>query len=246
MEDRANPFLTTPTAIILGAFVISVAILVHGGIIKVGRPQTAPAQQAAQQPAQPQPQGQKSEADIINNLKSQAKSLGLDQNKFDQCLDSGGKASLVQKDLNDGTKAGVNGTPAFFINGRLISGAVPFQQFKTILDEEINGSAASTIERVTVGKGDLPPSGNENAKVTLIEFSDYQCPFCERHFTQTEGQIKTEYIDTGKINFYYRDFPLSQIHPGAQKAAEAARCAGDQGKYWQYHDLVFRNQQNIF
>lgn len=248
MEDRVNPFLTTPVAIMLGAFVISVAILVHGGVIKVGRPTTQPAQPAAQQPAQaqPQPQGQKTEADIIKNLKSQASSLGLDQGKFDKCLDSGEKAPLVQADLDDGSKAGVNGTPAFFINGRLLAGAVPFPQFKTILDEEVNGTAAANTQRVTVEKGDLPISGNENAKVTLIEFSDYQCPFCARFFTQTEGQLKSEYIDTGKVKFYYRDFPLPQIHPGAQKAAEAARCAGDQNKYWQYHDSLFQNQQTIF
>lgn len=248
MTDKVNPFLTTPVAILLSAFVISIAILIHGGVIKVGRPTTTPPQPAAQQPAQaqPQPQGQKTEADIVKNLKSQASSLGLDQAKFDKCLDSGEKATLVQKDLSDGTTAGVNGTPAFFINGRLIAGAVPFQQFKTILDEEINGTAAASTQRVTVDKGDLPVSGNQNAKVSLIEFSDYQCPFCGRFFTQTEGQLKKEYIDTGKVKFYYRDFPLSQIHPGAQKAAEAARCAGDQDKYWKYHDLVFTNQQSIF
>lgn len=249
MESKTNPFLTTPIAILLGAFVISISILIHGGIIKIGRPVADIGKQAptVQQPSQPsQPQVAKIESDIINNLKAQAQSLGLDQNKFDKCLDSAEKVSAVQKDLSDGTQAGVNGTPAFFINGRLISGAVPFEQIKTVIDEELNGTAAPTVQRTTVDTGDLPVSGSQNAKVSLIEFSDYQCPFCERHFTQTEGQLKSQYIDTGKVKFYYRDFPLSQIHPGAQKAAEAARCADDQGKYWEYHDLLFQNQQSIF
>lgn len=243
--DRPNSFLTTPVAVLLGSFVIAVAILMHGGVIKLGKAPAATAPTAA--PTQPtEPQAPKTAQQIIDNLKGLAGQLSLDQEKFNSCLDSGSKASPVQTDLDDGTKAGVNGTPAFFINGRLISGAVPFEQFKTLIDEEISGSAPATTQRVTVANGDLPVLGKESAKVTLIEFSDYQCPFCERHFSQTEPQLTSEYIDKGLVKFYYRDFPLSQIHPGAQKAAEAARCAGDQNKYWEYHDLVFQNQTNIF
>lgn len=250
MKSSLNPLYSTSTAILLGALVVAVSVLMHGGIIKLGKGVSAPSTPGAQQAAQPPPAGgqpqAKTEAQITQKLKEYAGKASLNQNKFDSCLDSGEKASAVSKDLADGTTAGVNGTPAFFINGRLISGAVPFDQFKTIIDEELQGSAASTVTRQTVDAGNLPPLGKESAKITLIEFSDYECPFCERHFTQTEPQIQKEYIDTGKVKFYYRDFPLSQIHPGAQKAAEAARCAGDQNKYWQYHDLVFSNRQDIF
>ncbi|HBQ50496.1 hypothetical protein A3B42_01365 [Candidatus Daviesbacteria bacterium RIFCSPLOWO2_01_FULL_38_10] len=245
MGKNFNPFYSTPMAILIGALIVAVAILTSGGIIKFGKPvKTTPAASSAPA-AQPQ-QAAKTESDIVNNLKNLAGQLNLDQGKFDSCLDSGEKALLVKKDLDDGSTAGVNGTPAFFVNGRLLSGAQPFSAFKQVIDEEISGSAASTITRQTVAVGDLSVQGQTGAKVTIIEFSDYQCPFCERHFSQTEGQLKTEYIDTGKVKFYYRDYPLSQIHPGAQKAAEAARCAGDQNKYWQYHDLIFQNQQNIF
>lgn len=245
MNDKPHAFLTTPLAILLGSLVIAVSILIHGGVIKIGS-MKAGGVPAAPAPAQPAAPLAKSEVEIVNGLKEQAKNLGLDSNKFNSCLDSGDKASLVSKDLSDGSKAGVNGTPAFFVNGRLISGAVPFEQFKPIIDEELNGSAAATVTREKVDVGDLPVMGKESAKVTVIEFSDYQCPFCSRFYSQTEGQIKKEYIDKGLVKFYYRDFPLSQIHPGAQKAAEAARCAGDQNKYWEYHDLLFQNQQTIF
>lgn len=244
MQNSLNPLKSTPAAVLLGAVIIAVSVLVHGGIIKLGKPISAPAAPSAAQPAQPQ--AAKTEADIVKNLKSAAQKLSLDSGKFNSCLESGSKALLVKADLDDGSKAGVNGTPAFFVNGRLISGAVPFEQFKTVIEEELNGTAAATVQRVTVGNGDLPALGQTSAKVTLIEFSDYQCPFCERHFSQTEGQLKKDYIDTGKVKFYYRDFPLSQIHPGAQKSAEAARCAGDQNKYWEYHDSLFQNQQSIF
>jgi len=88
---------------------------------------------------------------------------------------------------------------------------------------------------------DDPFIGEEDAPVTVIEFTDYQCPFCGRHFTQTFGQIKSTYIDTGKVKYVTRDYPLS-FHPFAQKAAEATECAEDQGKFWEMHDKLFANQ----
>ena len=87
--------------------------------------------------------------------------------------------------------------------------------------------------------------GKKDAPVTVIEFSDYQCPFCKRFFETTLPTLKAEYIETGKVRYVFRDFPLDQIHPQARKAAEAAHCAGDQGKYWEMHDLLFQNQQTL-
>ena len=80
--------------------------------------------------------------------------------------------------------------------------------------------------------------GDENAPVTIIEWSDYECPFCARFYSETETLIDEQYVKTGKVKFVYRDFPLG-FHANAQKAAEAAECAGEQGKYWEMHDLIF-------
>lgn len=91
------------------------------------------------------------------------------------------------------------------------------------------------------GVGSLPVKGDEDAPVTIIEFSEYQCPFCGRYVTETFSQIDKEYIQTGKVKYYFRDYPLS-FHQYAQKASEAARCANEQGKFWEYHDQVFENQ----
>jgi len=95
---------------------------------------------------------------------------------------------------------------------------------------------------VDVSAGHLPVLGNKDAKVTLVEFSDFQCPFCKSMFDESLPQIKKDYIDTGKVKLAYRHFPLTSIHPNAQKAAEASECANDQGKFWQYHDELFKNQ----
>lgn len=102
----------------------------------------------------------------------------------------------------------------------------------------------NTDSRVEVSEDDDPYLGNENAKVTVIEFSDYQCPFCRRYWTESYPQLKEEYIDTGKIKYVFRDFPLN-FHPGAPLAAVAANCVreqkGNEG-YFEFHDIVFEEQ----
>ncbi|MDP3763618.1 MAG: DsbA family protein [bacterium] len=95
---------------------------------------------------------------------------------------------------------------------------------------------------VNVSADDDAYLGNKNAPVTLIEFSDFQCPFCRKFYRETLPQIKKEYIDTGKARLVYRDFPLS-FHPGATPAAEGTECAREQGKFWEMHDVIFDEQE---
>lgn len=97
---------------------------------------------------------------------------------------------------------------------------------------------------VDVSTGELPILGEKDAPVTIVEFSDFQCPFCKSLFEEALPQIKSEYIETGKAKLAYRHFPLNDIHPNAQKAAEAAECANDQEKFWDYHDQLFTNQDD--
>lgn len=86
-----------------------------------------------------------------------------------------------------------------------------------------------------------PTKGNAAAKITLVEVSDYHCPFCRRQVLQTMPQLLAEYVNTGKVQYVFVDYPIAQLHPDAFKSHEAAACAGDQGKYWQMHDLLFTN-----
>lgn len=90
-----------------------------------------------------------------------------------------------------------------------------------------------------------PTKGDKNAKLTLVEFSEYQCPFCGRHVRDTFPNIDKEYIQTGKVKYVFRDLPLESIHKNAFKAAEAAHCAGEQKKYWEMHDRLFANQNAL-
>jgi protein-disulfide isomerase len=96
--------------------------------------------------------------------------------------------------------------------------------------------------RVEVAVDPARVRGNPKAKVMIVEFSDFQCPYCG----QVEGTLKSvlaKHQDTVALAF--RDYPLSQIHPLAQGAAEASRCAGEQGKFWEYHDLLFGDQAGL-
>lgn len=181
------------------------------------------------------------------------------------CLESGENADLVQAGVAEAQSLGLNGTPSFFINGFPVSGAQPYALFEYAiglaqegtlaqayeLTEPSSGTADATVTKqeaqpVTVPFNDEPAKGQPNAPITIIEYSDYQCPFCLRHFQQTMPQLQP-YIDAGQVQYLFKDFPLTNIHPQATKAHEAARCArelaGDE-MYWTMHDLLFVNQES--
>ena len=106
---------------------------------------------------------------------------------------------------------------------------------------QVDPSVAATMKTLA---DDDPYLGAADAPIVMVEFSDFQCPFCGKFESETFGQIKKNFIDTGLVKFVYRDFPLS-FHQYAQKAAEAAGCAQEQGKYWEYHDTLFAHQDAL-
>jgi protein-disulfide isomerase len=180
------------------------------------------------------------------------------------CLQSNEYAEAVQADLSEGLFLGVNGTPAFFINGFPISGAQPYELFEEAIrlaeegtlqeafQESAQAQAQAQAEATAqaalpkeVPLNDEPSKGSADAPITIVEYSDYQCPFCLRHFQQTMPQLQ-QYIDAGQVRYIFKDFPLNNIHPQAQKAHEAARCAREIGgdeMYWSMHDLLFSRQE---
>ncbi len=155
---------------------------------------------------------------------------------------------------------------AIVVAGVLIAGAVIFtstdlgrgllgRENPSVLGEQPsvvgnNPTADQPVDAqgpVAVSVDDDPVLGDANAPVTLIEFSDYECPYCKRSFEQVLTQIKEEYIDTGKVKLVYRDLPLPFHDPMATNAAMAANCARDQGgdsKYYEYHDAYLNVTQS--
>jgi protein-disulfide isomerase len=208
------------------------------------------------------------------DLEKYAQEIGLDTMKFKAVLDNGTAKPRIQQDLALAAQIGVQGTPNFYINGRNVQGAQPYEEFKKIIDDEIaradkllakgtssgqlyaafmakaktgptaqpaaKGPAASP-EVYTVTVGDAPTRGGQQPKVTIIEFSDFQCPYCNR-VTGTLTQLLKDYGND--VELAYRHNPLP-FHQNAMPAALAAEAAREQGKFWEMHDKMFTNQANL-
>jgi protein-disulfide isomerase len=100
------------------------------------------------------------------------------------------------------------------------------------------------VPDVTIDLAGHPLEGSSDAKLAVVEISDYQCPYCARHTRETYPLLRRDYIATGKVRYAMLDFPLRN-HPHAFKAAEAATCAADKGKFWEMHHLLFQNQNAL-
>lgn len=101
-------------------------------------------------------------------------------------------------------------------------------------------AAPTAPTTATAAMGHFPPKGDKNAKVAVIEFADFRCPFCEQYFTQTESQVLKNYVDTGKVQYAFRHYEF--LGPASITAGNAAECANEQGKFWDYHDWLYKNQ----
>ena len=200
-----------------------------------------------------------------------AQELGLDLAKFKQDMESPEIAQAITADSSYGQQVGADGTPTFFINGRVVAGALPFESFKPMIDEQIKKadellkkgtskdqlydaivaenirsapatpSAGGSDERVKVEVGSSPVLGAKNAPVTIAIWSDFQCPYCSR-IEPTFKQVREAYGN--KVKMVWKNQPLG-MHPMAMPAAEAAMAAGEQGKFWEMHDKLFENQNQL-
>lgn len=130
------------------------------------------------------------------------------------------------------------------VAGALIAGAVMYSGKSapsgTLPAAQVGGAVAQPPADLTDLEGDAPFLGNPDAPVTVVEFADFQCPFCGRFHATAAKQIIDTYVKTGKVKLVYRDFAFLGEESGW--AAEAAHCAGDQGKFWEYHDYLYEHQ----
>jgi protein-disulfide isomerase len=200
-----------------------------------------------------------------------ARQLGLDMIRFRADLDAGTYRNEVRSDSSDAEKLGVSGTPTFFINGRPVHGNQPLKVFVETVDEELaRAQKASTAKpadlyEALVASGrpnaDTPNAEHDNAEldpgqayriglglpghqlgpddalITIVELSDFQCPYCQKQVGALE-QVRKKYGN--QVRIVYRHFPLSG-HRDAQLAAEASVAAAEQGKFWAFHDQVWKN-----
>ena len=178
------------------------------------------------------------------------------------------KRAFIEDAIAEGQSLGITGTPSFSFVGMngdeyLLVGAQPYDRFAAYIESLLAGEAPLDAEQQQSGgeeaqipfwatregwqpAPDRPDAnvagdwyrGNLDAKVVVIEFSDFQCPFCRRHVEETQPALDEQFVDTGEVMWIFKHFPL-QIHPQAPAAGVAAECAGDQGKFWEMHHLLF-------
>jgi protein-disulfide isomerase len=118
-------------------------------------------------------------------------------------------------------------------------------EIKSLLKPAPTQAIINAPKGLTAPVAGAPATGSASAAIVLIEFSDYECPFCGRFFKESYQAIARDFVQTGKVRHLFRAFPLESIHKNAFKAHEAALCAGVQGKFWQMHDRLFSNQKAI-
>ena len=194
-----------------------------------------------------------------DNLVAYAGQIGLDVATFEEALDSGRYAQQVQANQQTAARIGATATPFFFVNGRTLRGAQPLPAFVKLIDEEIAGNLKPTrwIARVETSKSnrraedpnkvykiDIAGSitrGPDDAPVTIVEFTDYQCTFCSRA-QATVQQIFEDYPND--VRLVVKNMPLG-FHGQARPAAIAAMTADRQDKYWEYRALLFANHRSL-
>jgi protein-disulfide isomerase len=192
--------------------------------------------------------------------------VGADLDAYQSCVESGRTDPIVDERVAQGRQLGFSGTPSFQIidlrtdEAFEIVGAQPVETFVAALEAVIAGNAPVDTEPPDdppnlpfwARKDGLAPDpdrpgynlagdayrGNPDAELVVIEISDFQCPFCQRHTLETQPALDDQYVDSQQVMWVFKHLPL-QFHPQALAAASAAECAGDQQAFWDMHDLLF-------
>jgi protein-disulfide isomerase len=256
-DPPAWSYVLTPIALVLGSLIIA-------GTIWWTRDdsETPPAQQPSPTEAVstvPPTAPAASMSGLLDTIRGYARQLGLNEGEFNQCINTQTNVQRINQDLQAGAALGVTGTPTFFVNNKKIVGSRSLAILNEVIDKELEGSPTS-IDAYSPAIQQLaamsPPAfaimeqkpdtagasieGSPNARVIVAEFSDFQCPFCKQWTDQSMMQLRNRLGDDVALAFLH--FPIVQIHPNAGNASLVAICAGQQGKFWEMHDLLFARQ----
>ncbi len=180
---------------------------------------------------------------------STAKKIGLNTKTFNTCLASGKFKDKVQADFDDGTRAGVSGTPSSFVlkNGVVVD-TIPGAQPLETVTQKVKSAQSDAKQPLPIQVRPISPDehilGNVNAKIIIVEYSDLECPFC-KVFHTTMHQVVEK--NNGDVAWVYRHYPITQLHSKAFHEAEATECAWEQGgneTFWKYTDRIFEITQS--
>jgi protein-disulfide isomerase len=253
-------YFLTPAAVLAGAALIAGAIWYtsddaepatsaaegDGGAVSTAPTLPAMAPMATQAPAQ----------GLLETFNLYARSLELDTDQFGVCLGQQSNVVLLNEHFQRGAALGVTGTPTFFINNKKLVGAQPAAILEEIVQRELGGTPPTTLEEYSEAVRSLGDNfaivpagpdlsgavieGDPEARVMIAEFSDFQCPFCKRWSEEVLPPLRNALGEEVALAFLH--YPITQIHPNAGNASVVAICAGEQGKFWEMHDLLFARQ----
>ena len=125
-----------------------------------------------------------------------------------------------------------------------VGGTLAYVKYSAPKQPKTDDKTVEVAKKYTFDLQKYAVLGNEAAPVTIVEFSDFQCPACSYFYSKVYPDFKKQLLDSGKAKLYLIDFPLLDIHPQAEKAAEASHCAQEQGKYWEMHDALYASQKD--
>ena len=182
----------------------------------------------------------------LPQLVGYAEKLGLDMAAFQAALADHRHKAAVDRDVAEAQALGITGTPTLYVNGRKMVGVPVASQLVGYIKALLTGTSVTEAAAVRLAPGTLdlqgsPSRGPADAPVTIVEFSDFQCPFCGRANSTVENVWKSY---NGKVRWVFKHYPLD-FHPDAPLAHRAALAAGEQGKFWEMHDAIFLNQRAI-
>jgi protein-disulfide isomerase len=175
-----------------------------------------------------------------DDLLRHAQSLGLDMNRFIEDMDSGRFRTIIEAGQKEGIHLGVDGTPSFLVNGKLLVGAQPLLEFKKVVEEGLAASKSANSPSDDLLGGNLT-KGPADAPITILWFSDLQSPL-----TSPSAQLLQQVMDAfpGSVRLQFKNFPLA-FHADSALAHEVALAAGAQGKFWEMQELITRNQKAL-
>jgi|APHM01.1.fsa_nt_gi Protein-disulfide isomerase len=268
-EEKGKKVTISVNTLVAAAFALGLALGLSGGILISSNTGFTEDMGASSD----NKRGAASDSEAENVFVSMAEKSGVDRQEFQQCFEESNNSEVEEDIANIQNLVGRIGTPTFLIGNKeigyqAVSGAQPLSDHSkpNLLDDVREQIQEAENGDTTIGENETslegidlegePSLGNSEAKIKVVEYSDYGCPYCAEwagfdaiprfpaDSSKWFDKMKSEFVDTGQVQFIYKDYPVENLHPNSPTAHKAANCVLEQDKeaYWSFHDELYRSQ----